>query len=49
MSEVDVPTENVYVKELRQSVPTGVFGPRLVYLADVFLLLVAVQSGIWRE
>lgn len=46
MSEIDVPTENVYVQELRLSVRMDVVVPWLMYLADVFLLLVAVQSGI---
>jgi len=49
MSEIDVPTEDVYVEELRESAIGGRVGEWRVYLADVFLLLVAIQAGIWGE
>jgi hypothetical protein len=47
MTEVDVPSEYVYVQELGGSAYTLLLWVGYAYLADVFLFLVAIETTIW--
>lgn len=46
MSEINVPTQYVYVQELQMSALVLKFQWRADYLADVFLSLIAVEAAI---
>ena len=48
MSEIDVPTEYIYVEQLLKLAWMLEPDWQNSYLADVFLFLIAVQAAIWK-